>query len=99
MSSDISSGSATAKAGNIRAATLYIPSLETGLERHKAPSRASGRGFASLVGDAAFAGELTRGNSATIPATPGNKNMQRYQESVWLTTQSDANRSQGPIPC
>ena len=29
MSSDISSGSATAKAGNIRAATLYIPSDTT----------------------------------------------------------------------
>ena len=71
---------------------LYIRRLENDLKRPGDPSRPAPWRLASLVGDAAFAGELTRGNKGTIPATPGTKNMQRYQESVWLGKQ-DSNQS------
>ena len=51
------------------AETLYIRRLENGLERPGGRSRPTPWHLASLVGADAFAGELTRGNIRTIPAT------------------------------
>jgi hypothetical protein len=35
----------------------------------------------------------------SIPAIAETKNMRRYSEDSWLTTQSRANPSRGEIPC
>ena len=49
------------------AETLYIRQLENGLKRPGDPSRPAPSPLASLVGDAAFDGDLTHGNNGTIP--------------------------------
>jgi hypothetical protein len=64
--------------------TLHIRRLENGLKRPCGRSRPTPGRFASLVGTDAFAGELTRGNIRTFPATAETENTASFQGGAWL---------------
>src|ERR1700730_5543047 len=76
-----------------------LPETEFQERLHLAPSRASGRGFASLEGDHCDRGSVTGGHAGRISTQPKTDKMQQYQHVTWLTRQSEANQSARKIPC
>ena len=68
--------------------TLDIRSRQNRLQRPGGPSRPGQGRFASLLRADVMAIRLTYGNVGSIPTTAEVQNMQRYQEVLWLWTQS-----------